>query len=272
MIQNLHTHTSFDDGQNTPEEMIRAAKAAGISSLGFSVHTPMPFPACWTISKERVGDYIAEIHRLKDAYRGEIEVFCGAEWDLHSADLPTGFDYVIGSIHHIPDGDGLGCVDNSAEETRRMLANNYSWDADAFAEAYFQLYQDIAACDQVDIVGHFDLLTKFDEQDAFFRADSERYQAAANAAIDVLIASGKLFEINTGAISRGYRTTPYPSRTLLKRIHQRGGRIVIGSDAHRAEDIAFGLNQAMKLAHDSGFTELWQFDGKEFFPTKIAID
>ena len=37
-LQNLHTHTVFGDGQNTAEEMVRAAIAAGCGSLGFSEH------------------------------------------------------------------------------------------------------------------------------------------------------------------------------------------------------------------------------------------
>ena len=59
ITQNLHTHSTFDDGQNTMEEMVRAAISAGLTSLGFSIHTPMPYAACWTIPSGRMADYIA---------------------------------------------------------------------------------------------------------------------------------------------------------------------------------------------------------------------
>jgi len=268
--QNLHTHSTFDDGQNTLEEMIQAARKAGLTSIGFSVHTPMPFPACWTISQERIADYRAEAKRLKAAFGGKIDVFCGAEWDLYSAIDPTGFDYVIGSIHHIAVEGALPCVDNSEEETRRMLSVHYHWDADALAEAYFSQYLTLAKVEEVDIVGHFDLLTKFDEREAFFASDSPRFFAAAAEAMDALIAADKIFEINTGAISRGYRTTPYPSRQLLTEICRRGGKITISSDAHRTEDIAYGFAEATALARACGFDALWQFDGREFVPTQIG--
>ena len=44
MIQNLHTHTTFCDGKNTPEEMVRAALSLGMDSLGFSGHGPSSAP------------------------------------------------------------------------------------------------------------------------------------------------------------------------------------------------------------------------------------
>ena len=39
--QNLHTHTTFCDGKNTPAEMAAAAFAAGLGAIGFSGHSPL---------------------------------------------------------------------------------------------------------------------------------------------------------------------------------------------------------------------------------------
>ena len=40
---NLHTHTSFCDGKNSPEEMVRSAVEKGFDVLGFSGHSYTPF-------------------------------------------------------------------------------------------------------------------------------------------------------------------------------------------------------------------------------------
>ncbi|MDD4312411.1 MAG: histidinol-phosphatase [Eubacteriales bacterium] len=266
--QNLHTHSTFDDGQNTMEEMVLAAVSAGLTSLGFSVHTPMPYPTCWTIPTGQMPDYIAEARRLKDAYRDQIEVYCGAEWDLYSAQRALGFDYVIGSIHHIPANDILYGVDSSAEETEQYL-KAFGGSADAAAEAYFRQYEALANIEEVDIIGHLDLLTKFDEQRAFFNPDSRRFHEAAVDAMELLITKHKIFEINTGAISRGYRTTPYPSSSLLREIVSRGGRITITADAHSARDVNFRFEEATEIARSCGATEIWQFDGKDFVPVPL---
>lgn len=264
--QNLHTHSIFDDGQNTLEEMILAAKAAGLTSLGFSVHTPMPFDDGWgwTISQERLPDYQAEVQRLRERYLGEIAVYCGAEWEMLSDQEFSGYEYVIGSMHHILWEGEAYSVDAAAEHSARYLERVFRGDTETAAEAYFRQYETLAAVAEVDIVGHFDLLTKFNEQMQLYNPDSPRFQKAAEQAMDTLIAQNKIFEINTGAISRGYRTAPYPSQTLLEKLHARGARITISADAHRTQDVAFGFAEAEALACACGYREAWQFDGAQF--------
>lgn len=53
MVQNLHAHSVFCDGKNTPEEMIRACLAAGMDSAGISIHSPLPFANGWAAKAER---------------------------------------------------------------------------------------------------------------------------------------------------------------------------------------------------------------------------
>ena len=79
-----------------------------------------------------------------------------------------------------------------------------------------------------------------------------------------LNAAGKIFEINTGAISRGYRSTPYPAPELLRHLYAIGGRITVSSDAHSAAAICCAFDKAEALAQSCGFTELWQFNGNRF--------
>jgi histidinol-phosphatase (PHP family) len=270
--QNLHTHSTFDDGQNTMEEMALAAVSAGLNSLGFSAHTPMPFDDGWgwTIAPERLPDYHAEISRLKKTFQGRLEIYDGAEWDILSQMDLSGFDFIIGSIHYIEYQGGIYSVDAAADCSSEYLERVFSQNTDTAAEAYFRQYAALAKVDEVDIVGHYDLLTKFDEQMQFYHSDSPRFREAALAGIDALIAADKIFEINTGAISRGYRTTPYPSRSLLKEIFARNGRITISADAHRAQDVAFAFSEAEALAQDCGFTETWQFDGRDFVSVPLT--
>lgn len=68
-----------------------------------------------------------------------------------------------------------------------------------------------------------------------------------------LAALGIPFEINTGAMSRGYRSAPYPSAALLKELCACGGRILINSDSHSADTIGYGFKQAQELAVVCGF-------------------
>lgn len=78
-----------------------------------------------------------------------------------------------------------------------------------------------------------------------------------------------IFEINTGAISRGYRRTPYPHRALLTYLHDHGGRVTLSTDSHRADTVDFGLDLAADLARQTGFTAVSYFDGRNFLDTPL---
>ncbi|MGN1096010.1 MAG: hypothetical protein ACI4QR_06440, partial [Eubacteriales bacterium] len=90
---------------------------------------------------------------------------------------------------------------------------------------------------------------RFDENDA-------RYRRAALSAMEKLNNAGKIFEINTGAISRGYRTSPYPSPFLLGALSEMGGRVTLSSDSHTAKNIGFAFDKAEEIARSFGFEPL----------------
>ena len=58
-------------------------------------------------------------------------------------------------------------------------------------------------------------------------------------AIDSLIPLKIPFEVNTGAISRGYRSVPYPAVPLLEYIREKGGRVILSGDAHSTEGLCY---------------------------------
>ena len=269
ITQSLHNHTTFDDGKNTPAEMAAAAFDLGLAGLGLTAHSPMD-NEFWTVKPERMAEYRAELGRLKTEYAGKLDVWCGLEFDLTSD--PTwldGFDYVIASVHALETTRGLWALDDNRERSRRMIVIAFDGDADAAAEAYFAKVKEIAQIDRADIVGHFDLITKFDEPEPLYNANSSRYRAAAVDAMEALVKAGKIFEINTGAMSRGYRSAPYPAPELLLALREMGGRITITADAHSRENLTFAFDQAEAAARAAGFTELWEFDGAGFSPRAL---
>ena len=271
ITQNLHMHSTWDDGSCTAEEMILASRAAGLTSVGLSVHCPMPLENTWQCPMERLGDYIAEMRMLKEKYAGCIDVYLGVDWDTTAQELDLSvFDYVIGSVHEIPvPGGGTRSVDANPQATQAYLQDCFGGDADAAAEAYFGELAKVAQKPEAAIVGHFDLLTKFDETHHFFDENSLRYRAAAQKAMEGLVKAGKIFEVNTGAISRGYRTTPYPSVQWLSLLREMGGRVTVSADAHHVSGVVCAFDLAQKLIKDAGFAEIWVLQGSEFMPIQI---
>ena len=117
----------------------------------------------------------------------------------------------------------------------------------ALCENYFELVSHLVDKKKIDIIGHFDLLTKFNENDRIFDTTCERYKNAWLKAVDKLVEKDVFFEINTGAISRGYRTEPYPSKEIVEYIKRKGGKFVLSSDAHHANNIAFEFDKWKNL-------------------------
>ena len=259
-LQNLHTHTVFGDGKNTPEEMVQGAIRAGCSSLGFSEHSellPPHHPEGWAMTADAVPAYRKEIQRLKEAYQGTLEIFLGLELDFDTPPLTSPYDYLIGSTHLVwKDGLYLS-VDESPAAFAQSVREHFGGDSLAFVEAYYQREARVAEKTGCQIAGHFDLVTKFNEGGRFFDETHPRYIHASIEALDSLLQQDVIFEINTGAISRGYRTSPYPSPFLLKALCERGGRICVTSDSHSAETITFAFPQAVELARSCGFREVW---------------
>ena len=250
---NFHTHTTFCDGKNTAEEMIISAIEKGFTHLGFSAHSYTAYDESCGLPLCDMPKYKAEIMRLKEKYKDKIKIYYGIEYDYYSDIDTSEFEYVIASVHGIEKNGKIYIVD----ESRESLENNVidAWDGDyyAFAEDYFET----VSKQNGDIIGHFDLLTKFNENDVMFSTKNERYLNAAKKALEILVKKDVIFEINTGAIQRGYRTKPYPSEDILKMIKDMGGKITINSDCHNAEGIDCAFDLAERYAVKCGFTKIY---------------
>ena len=235
-MKDLHMHTTFSDGKNTPEEMVLEAIRKGLDTVGISDHSSGD-PSGMSLADS--AGYREEIARLKQKYAGQIRVLCGLERDILTDDFAE-YDYTIGSVHWLtmPDGHHVS-VDWTPEKLREGAEKYFGGDMIALAEAYYETVSRVADITKCDIIGHFDLVTKFNEADPAIDTQDPRYVKAWQQAADILLKTGKPFEINMGAMARGYRTEPYPSAEIRQYIRDHGGKLILSSDAHQKENIAF---------------------------------
>ena len=101
----FHCHTDWSDGGATLEEMVAAARAAGLRYLGIADHSRAAAYA-GGLSESRVREQWAAIDALNAQLAGEFRVFKGTECDIladgsldYPDDLLRGFDYVVASVH-----------------------------------------------------------------------------------------------------------------------------------------------------------------------------
>ena len=182
--------------------------------------------------------------------------------DYYSDMDTSGFDYKIGSVHYIKDGDKYYSIDHCEPAFLKAAEEVFNYDYLSFAEEFFKTVSDVVYKTNCDIIGHFDLISKFNENNKYYDEGDPRYQSIVKSALDKLLKCGVPFEINTGAISRGYRTTPYPASFALKYILENGGKVVLSSDSHGVDTIGYQFDKWEKMVYDLGY-EVSEFTVKE---------
>lgn len=243
----LHVHSVFSDGRDTPRDIVVSAIEKGVKTLGFSDHSYTEFDERYCIQRDKQAEYIRTINELKSEFSDKIKILCATEQDFYSTAPTSGYDYVIGSVHYVLiDGEYIP-VDETANILKQAADKYFSGDILSLCEAYFENVGKVYEKTKCDIVGHFDLITKFNEQEQLFDENDPRYIRAYRKAVDKIITDCKVFEINTGAISRGYRTTPYPSENIRRYIRQKGGKFILSSDSHQKETLCFEFNKFRNL-------------------------
>lgn len=243
----LHVHSTFSDGENEPGEIVLAAIAKGVKTLGFSDHSYIGFDESYCMQKGRQTEYRKTINALKDAFSGRIKICCGIEQDFYSTVTTDGYDYVIGSVHYILKDGVYIPVDETAEILKHAAKEHFAGDMLGLCEAYFENAGRVYEKTKCNIVGHFDLITKFNEREQLFDEDDPRYINAYKKAVDRVMKDCKVFEINTGVVCREYRTKPYPSEHIRDYIRQKGGTFLLSSDSHQKETLCFAFDQFRAL-------------------------
>jgi histidinol-phosphatase (PHP family) len=250
--------------------MAQAAIALGFTDLGFTCHSPALFdPSCPGVQNE--GAYQAALRDLKEKLAGQLNISIGLEWDYYSADPIYGYDYTIGSVHYFPPRQGVfRSVDESPESLMKTLDDWYQGDKMHMVRDFYDTVVRHIDQNHSEIVGHFDLITKFNEKNPWLDEDSSEYQAIASKAlndvIDIIQTYDGMVEINTGAISRHWRKTPYPNPFLLKQLKQRECPIIITSDSHETTTLTCHFPETVELLQSIGFTETMQLKDGIFQP------
>lgn len=266
MLSNLHTHSVFCDGKNTLEEMVISAIEKGFCSLGFSGHAYTDFDLSYCMTD--TDSYIKEVLRLKEKYKKDIQIYLGTEEDSTYLVDRTKYDYIIGSSHYFNVNGKYLDVDLDYDSFKSAL-KIFGDDVCALAENYYSNFCEYIIKRKPDIIGHFDLITKFDELDTSLFLSNKKYNKIAEKYITKAAESDCIFEVNTGAISRGYRTSVYPSENLLHILKKNESKIILSSDSHSADSLDFKFDETKVFLRQIGFKHLYTLFNGEFIKYEI---
>ncbi len=253
MFKDYHTHTLYSNhGQGHPREMAAIAVERGMTALGFSEHFPLPegfsepSGGGSNMHWNQIEQYVQEVREAQAEFGHRLKIMLGYEVDYmpnHHLEMQGNLaaypaDYYVGSIHIVDrfrsDHENW-LIDFTPETFEEGLQENGG--PQAVYTRYYQLIREFAQNFPHQIVGHLDLIKKFNANQRFFDNQSEAYLSEVEATLDVLKATGKIVEINTAGLFKGVGEL-YPSDPILQMLLQRHIPICLSSDAHRPEHVA----------------------------------
>ena len=267
--QGLHIHSIHCDGKDTLEELVQAAIEKGFDSIGFSGHSYIETYAEYSMNEEQAKVYREEISRLQGVYGHKVKIYCGLEVDNCTPLSVDGYDYLIGSVHKFQHNGENVFVDWTLDLAIHAVRDIYHGDSDAYVRDYYKTVAALPDDYPIDILGHFDLVAKFTEQSDLFDPESPAYKEAALAAVRALAGKVRFFEVNTGAMAKGYRTAPYPAKFIVEEMRKQGFGAIISSDCHDKNLLDFGYEDAKKLLLACGYTEYYVLTDEGFVPIPL---
>ena len=268
MIYNFHTHSYYDDGREPLEDYVKSAIDKGMTAIGFSGHAPLPFYSEWSIEQKNYPDYLAEVHRLKEQYKGRIDIYLGLETDYIPGFVEDiqpmieegPLDYVVGSVHLVikPGGkttDDIWFIDGPREGYIRGLQDVFGGDARAATEAYFNQQTAMVNNQRPNIIGHLDKVNMHNHGE-LFDPEEEWYGKAVDRLLDAIAKHGTIVELNTRGVYRGKTENYFPETAILRKCLQREIPVMVNTDAHHPSQLDEHFDLAVKHLKAIGYNKM----------------
>ncbi len=261
ILSTPHAHTTYCDGKQSPEEMVLTAIEKGFVSLGLSEHGEQSIDSGSSLKHHQVEPYIAEVKQLQQKYADRIRLYLGIERDYYSLAKREDYEYVLGSFHYMKKDGVLCAADGQPGPIHNFKAEQYGGDAAKMVSDFYLGSGQYALEYRPEIFGHFDLIKKHNKQHEIYDPENKHIIDAAFQALDMIKESGALLEVNTGGMARSAQPTAYPDLIYLKRWHEIGGRIIVGSDCHNAPQLDYAFDEMPEYLRAAGFTTAWRLGG-----------
>lgn len=237
MQVNLHTHTPrCRHAVGKEEEYVQVALENTLRVLGFSDHTPYWFPGDYyshmRMYPQELTEYADTIRALQKQYAGLLEIPLGVEVEYYPGLFPelmprlrdAGIEYILLGQHW--NGDEMG-----QEYNGRPSANEEK------LRCYCRQLMDAMHTGLFTYVAHPDLIHFVGEESVYRRHMRRLCQEAKSCDIPL--------EINLLGIDENRQ---YPKPLFWTLAAEEGCKVVLGSDAHRPEDVARKDAEAKALA------------------------
>ena len=305
---NLHTHSIYSDGKSQPREIVEEAIRQGLTTLGFSEHSPLPFDNNFSVKSADMPRYVAEIAQLKEEFKDKIDIYCALEADyLTGVSEPFALtkekyhlDYLIGGVHLVIDpafrqaqrptldkvpelvpepvegregpsslADQIWFIDGPKWEVYdEGLQKFFDGDIRRAVRRFFEQSNEMIENEQFDIIAHFDKI-KMHNRDRYFHEDEPWYRKLALETLDLIREKGLVMEINTRGIYKKRYNGFYPSPWLMEEACKKGIPAIISADAHHFSEITLEFAAAEEALKKAGYRSVVNFKDGQFIEVSL---
>jgi histidinol-phosphatase (PHP family) len=269
-----HCHTAFSrrDGVDDTALFARRAASLGFERLSLTEHPTFPAGLIPDALRQEIyldddglERYVAVAERLRDTWRGRLDIRIGFEVDF----VPGRPDYALGyleryaaraddatlSVHFLPTAAGVVPIDIDPDQLAADLVVPMGG-MDAVRRLYWETVEE--ALERATAWGlgyprrlsHLDVIGKF--RDRFPLADPGADHRRALAVLAKAHAHGFALDVNAKGADLPLRREAYPERALLEAAHAMGIPLVYGSDAHSSGEVGRHRDALVALVSSLG--------------------
>ena len=264
ILTDLHCHTKYShDSKSEPVEVIKSAIDKGVNVLALTDHMDID---CADYGMNLTFDIQArknEILELKERFKSSIKVIYGIELgqpynapELAESVIKNGdFEFVIGSVHNLKDMPDFAFINYSKFD---MTNESYIGLADNLYRRYLDDIYKTTEIAYIDTIAHCTYPCRYMKAGGI-DFDLKPYYYTYEKIFKNIVKNGKMLEINTSNIRRGYGFM-MPDADILQIYKDCGGKYVtLGADAHRTHEVGADINLGYDLAKSLGleiYTEI----------------
>jgi histidinol-phosphatase (PHP family) len=269
MLTDYHLHLRPDEEGTTferyftaenVERYLAAARERGVEELGVSEHV-YRFTAAldlwthplWTENARDDLDAYCEFVRSTPLRLGiECDFIPGAEERTRELLAGRDFDYVVGSVHFVGDGDAA--VDHEGFDVWQP-----GIDPEEVWRRYFDAFADCARSGLFEILAHPDLVKVWGTNRPRPGGDLRRFYEPA---VEAVVEGGSAVELSTAGIRKPVGEL-YPARGFAELCVEAGVPFALSSDAHIPEQVGFEYGAAQEFLASLGVEEICVFEHRE---------
>lgn len=275
---NYHSHCDYCDGHAPMEDFVQAAIEAGFTSYGVSSHSPLPDYTGHNhvLQRDKVGEYINEIERLKIKYADKIELYASMEIDYIDDEFNPAseyfqsleLDYRIGSVHFLKVGHRTVMdADTRPDKFVINLQQYYDNDLRQLVVDYFDTKMRMISLGGFDFVGHADKVSMNAGRVDAGITSQVWYRDKIRQYFEFIAQSKVMIEINTKAFHSAGLFFPNEEHFRLLREFQIP--LVVNSDAHSPHLISSGRMEAIERLKSVGYKAVRELHGGVWQDIKI---